>query len=135
MVRRGAGCAEIEHRTQREDEERDPDVNPLAENAIGLVGAHQLDDDAPQRIPHDDEGRTDLPRLELVPPLREYKDRHEEQTPEALIQEGGVKDALHDRLTGRIEERVPGVLVPFVNAQPPGQIGRRTVDLVVEPVA
>ena len=59
-----------------EDDDARPHVEPLAEDELGLVGAHLLDDDAPDRVAGDVEPE-ELPAREVRRRSIEQQDRGE----------------------------------------------------------
>ena len=120
---------------QEEHDDAGPDVEPQAEDQLGLVGAHLLDDDPPDRVAGHVE-REQLARGRASAACRRRAAAAEHHEEDRLVEEGRLEDAL----------RRPGGPPASSTARPRreshwwirrphGTVGRPAVELVVEPVA
>ena len=101
----------------------------------GLVRAHVLDDEAPQRIAGDVEGKdAAVPKFPLL--LRPDEEETHGDIPQRLVEESGM-DAGDDLARGTTRHR--GVLAGFVDAvvdvERPRHGGLAAVEFLVKPVA
>src|SRR5690606_36251702 len=102
VLLRAAYAYEVEQRTE-EDQDRDPVVDPHAEDLVGLVDAQCLDPEPAHAVRHDVEG--ERPALaELPPPIDEPDQERDAEVPHQLIEEGRVeRPACHlDRVAVRV---------------------------------
>src|SRR5205085_2015660 len=108
-------------------DEAGPDVHPQPEQLGRRIDAEALDPQPPEPVADDvaPEQRAGSQRPRPAP-VEQQQDGHQRKVPERLVEERRVEGA---------DVRVPGRPVLDVDLQPPGQVGRPSEQLLVEPVA
>src|SRR5581483_10114908 len=107
------------------DDDRDPEVQPLAEEVLRGVDAKELLERAPERVEGDVE-REQPGRSNAEPGADPDQDAGDRDVVDQLVQEGRVEG---------LRERVLRRPVLGVDLEAPRQVGRLPEELLVEPVA
>src|SRR5690349_10423962 len=81
-----------EGESQEEDHDARPDVDPDAEDLVGGVAAHQLEDDPTHRITDDVEAE-ELALAQRPTAIDKNEDEGQQQAPERLVEEGRLEGA------------------------------------------
>src|SRR4029453_8698271 len=112
-------------RRAHEHDERHPRIQPQPCELVCRVDPQQFLEEASGRVVRDVE-REQRGRLEAGEPIEREEEPHADQVVDELVEEG--------RVEGRVA-LVAGDAVLRVDLQPPGQVGRLAVELLVPPIA
>jgi hypothetical protein len=114
-----------EGRRAGKDDDRDPEVEPLAGEVVRRIDAEQLFERTAEAVHGHVQGE-ERGRLDPEPPADQDQDARHPQVVDELVEERRV-----ERVRGDVLRRP----VPLIDLEPPGQIGRLAEELLVEPVA
>jgi hypothetical protein len=83
---------------EEEHEDGDPHVDPQPEDVVGVVGAHQLDEDPPDGVAGYIEGE-DLATAQVEPAVQADEEQRQQEAEDRLVEKGRMEDAGDDPRT------------------------------------